>query len=140
MADDAHAVRGEEHLILARRALEQGRVGVLEESSLDRPGPQVLASSLLHALDLPEEIDELVVRFPGVGHAGEVADVAPVVAAGIERQRLAFLPDLVVGRAVERGPDVRQRVLELHAARRLLFTQRIEENFTLLRCNYYARI
>ena len=39
----------------------------------DRAGPEVLASGLLHELDLPEEIDELLVRLPGVGHADETS-------------------------------------------------------------------
>ena len=49
---------------------------------------------MLHRFDFGQQILKLGIRLAKNAHAAEVADIAVIVAAGIDRQHLAFLPRL----------------------------------------------
>ena len=89
-------------------------------------GPDRLPRRLLDRLDLGEEILKLGVRLAQDGHPAEVADIALVVAAGVDRHRIALAPDLVGRRAVEAGAGGDQAILEGEVARHFLAAERLD--------------
>ena len=76
-------------------------------------------------LDLAQQVLELGIGLAVDRHAAEVADIAVIVAAGIEREDVALLPALLGRRAVEAGARGDQAIVEGEAAAGLLAPQRL---------------
>ena len=74
-------------LRLAERRFRRGVDFAAHHAGLDR-----LEGGALNLLDLAEQVFELGVRLAEDRHAREVADIAVVVAAGIEREHVAASP------------------------------------------------
>ncbi len=86
-------------IVLARllQALLGDRVDLAaQHARLDR-----LHGDALDFLDLAKQILKFGVGLAQDGHAGEVPDIAVIVAAGIEGEHIALLPSLLRRRAVE---------------------------------------
>ena len=64
---------------------------------------------------------------PQNAHAAEVADIAVIIAAGIDRQHLALLPRLRRGGAVVAGAQRQQAIFEMQAAIGLLAPQLLDD-------------
>jgi hypothetical protein len=120
MADETHAVSEEmQMVVLARAAHQRFRRGIdvsAHGASLDR-----LEGGPLHLLNLGQEIDELAIGLAENGHAGNIADIAVIIAPRIERQHVALLPRLRRGRAIMAGAGGDQAILEGEATAGLQF-------------------
>ena len=95
-----------------------------EDVAAESPGAARLSRRHLDRVDLGEEVGELGIRLALDRHAAEVADIALVVAAGIEGEDVALAPDLARRRPVVRGAGGNQAVLEGEAAQDLLAAKR----------------
>src|SRR5205085_12070983 len=58
-------------------------------------------------------------------HPAEISEVAVIVAAGIEREDVAFVPLLIRGRAIEARPRGNEAIVEDEPAARLLAPERL---------------
>ena len=85
------------------------------DAGLDR-----LHGGALDLLDLGQQVLELGVRLAQDRHAGEVADIAVIVAAGIDREHVALLPALLRRRAVVARAGRDQAIFERQPAVDLL--------------------
>ena len=83
-----------------------------------------LHGGALDVLDLAQEVFELGIGLAVDGHAAEVADIAVIVAAGIEREDVAFLPFLLRRRAIEARSRGDQAIIEGEPAACFLAPQR----------------
>ena len=90
-----------------------------------RAGADRLEGGALDRLDLAQQVLELGVRLAQDRHAGEVADIAVIVAAGIDREHVALLPALLRRRAVVARARRDQAILEGEPAIDLLAPQRL---------------
>lgn len=54
----------------------------------------MLVDSLLHLFDATQQINQFGIRLAVDGHSAEVADVAAIVAARVERDDTALLPTI----------------------------------------------
>ena len=108
------------------RALQKRRRG-LEDLFAERTRPDRPAGGLLNLLHLAQEILEFMVGRTHDTHAAEIADIALIVTAGIERQDLALFPALVGRRPVVAGTGRDEAVFEGEATSDLLATERFDE-------------
>src|SRR4029079_8320254 len=92
----------------------------------DHSGTDRLHRNALDGLDLAQKILELGVRLALDGHAADIADIALVVTAGIDRHDLALLPFLVRGRAVHAGAAGNQTIFEGEPAVCFFAAQRLD--------------
>src|SRR5262249_59001219 len=83
-----------------------------------------LHGRLLDGLDRRQQIFQFLIRFADDAHAGNVADIAVIIAAGIEREHVALLPALIRGRAVETRARRYETIIEGEPARGLFPAQR----------------
>ena len=96
MADEPHAV-GDEVGEGGARPGGARRLAGGDDVAPERAGANLGEGGLLHAVDFGQQILKLRVGLAKHAHAGEVADVALEVPAGIDRQHLAGLPGLPEG-------------------------------------------
>ena len=126
VTDQAHAVRQEIEVAAMLRLVHQ-RLGCGVDRLAGHARLHRVECGALDGFDLTEVIDELGIRLAVDRHAADVADVAVVVAAGIERQDIALAPDLIGRRTVEAGAGGDEAILEGHAAVGFLAAQRFDE-------------
>src|SRR5258705_3432434 len=115
MTDEPHAV-GEKvemrQLLRASRGLFRRRIDV----AAARPRANRLARRLLNGLDLAEQVLKLGVRLADTAHAAEIADIAVIIGAGVQRDDVAGTEQLVRWRTIETRARGNQAIFEVEAA------------------------
>ena len=124
MADQSHAV-GEKMDVIVQLRFVQHAVGGGIDLAAQHAGADRLHRRLLDGFDLGQQIDQFGIGLADDPHAREVADIAVIIAAGIERQHVALLPALVRRRAVEARSRRDQAIIEGQPARGFLAAQRL---------------
>ena len=122
VTDEAHAVGEKMQVVVLPGAAHQRlrrRIDIATHSAgLDR-----LEGGLLNLLDFGEQLAEFGVGLAKYRHAGDVADIAVVIAAGIQRQDVTLLPFLLGRRAIVTRACGDQTIFEGEAAVGLLPAQ-----------------
>ncbi len=116
-------MRQEMHVVVLLRLAHQ-RIGRRIDVAAHPAGLDRLHGGALDLLDLAQQVLELGIGLAVDRHAAEIADIAVVIAAGVERQDVARLPALLGGRAVEAGARRDQAIFENEPAVGLLAPQR----------------
>ncbi len=126
MADHAHAVGEEIEMIVVLRFHAQ-RLGRGVDFPPHSAGAHHLHGGALDALDLGQEIHEFGVGLALDRHAADVADIAVVIAAGVDRHYVALLPFLVGGRAIVAGAGGDEAIFESEPAVDFFTAQRVND-------------
>ena len=126
VAHQPHAVGEEVHVVVVLGLAHQ-RVGRRVDLAAHGAGLDRLHRGALDGLDLGQHILELGVGLAVDRHAAEVADIAVIVAARVEREDVALVPLLLRRRTVEAGARGDQAIVEGQAAIGLFPPQRLGE-------------
>ena len=126
VADQAHAVGEEFHMIVVLRFRAQRLGGGVDVAAPSRRRLIGFIAARWMLSISAEQIVKLGVGFALDRHAADVADIAVVIAAGVDRHDVALLPLLLGGRAVDAGAAGDQAIFERQPAIGFLAAQRLD--------------